>query len=84
MTKVYLIMDETAGNINKITDEQGLIEYANDAHFVEKDLNKPINEDYQVYATDSVEGAKSILQADMFYVKEVDFDTEHIVNIDLN
>lgn len=76
--KVYAVIDETAGNILKITNEQGLIDYANDAHFVEKDLAKQIDESKQVYACNDVEGAMSILSCDMFWVKELDFDTRNI------
>ena len=76
--KVYAVIDETAGNILKITNEQGLIDYANDAHFVEKDLSKPIDEAHQVYACDDVEGAICILSSDLFWVREMDFDKSNI------
>lgn len=79
--KVYAVIDETAGNILKITNEQGLIDYANEAHFVEKDLNKPIDESKQVYACNDVKGAECILSCDMFYVKEFDFETRNIYDL---
>ena len=79
--KVYAIIDETAGNLLKITNEQGLIDYANDAHFVEKDLTKPIDESRQVYACNDIEGAICILSTDMFYVKELDFNKNNIYDL---
>ena len=78
--KVYAVIDE-CGQFLKITNEQGLIDYANDAHFVEKDLSKPIDESRQVYACSDVEGAESILSCDMFYVKEMDFDIHDIYDL---
>lgn len=79
--KVYAIIDETAGNLLKITNEQGLIDYANDAHFVEKDLSKSIDESRQVYACNDIEGAKCILNCDMFYIKELDFSNNNIYDL---
>ena len=78
--KVYLIIDNTAGNIIKLANEQGLIDYANSAHFVEKDLSKPIDESQMCYACDDVGGAKSILSSDMFYVEELDFDNNMCIH----
>jgi len=60
MSKLYLIEDDTAGNIKKIATEQGLIEYANQAHFVQE-CGKAKN------VSDAIE----ILRTDFFTVKEV-------------
>ena len=83
MAGIFLIQDQTGGGINKIVDIQGLIEYANDAHFVEKDLNKPIDTDHQVYKCNDVAGAIAILQADLFYVQELFFENTHIYDVAL-
>ncbi len=79
--KLFLIQDETAGAINKIVNEQGLIAYANGSHFVEKDLSKPINKDWQVYACNDIETAKHILRADLFYVTELNFKKCNIYSL---
>lgn len=79
--KAYLIVDNTAGNIVKVANTNGLIEYANSAHFVEKDLSKPIDESQMCYACDDVESAMSILSTDMFTVLEMDFDIHEIYDI---
>ena len=81
MTRIFLIQDQTGGAINKIVDTEGLISYANDAHFVEKDTTKPIDKSQQVYPCKDIEGAVSILQADLFYVQELFFEIEHIYSI---
>ena len=75
--KIYAVIDQCRQFL-KIVNEQGLIDYANNAHFVEKDLDKPIDESQQVYACNDTETAKSILSCDMFYVQELDFDTQNI------
>ena len=62
MTKLYLIEDDTAGNIKKIATEQGLIEYANQAHFVQEN---------QCEKAKTVSDAIEILRTDFFTVKEV-------------
>lgn len=79
--KLFLIQDETAGAINKVVNEQGLVDYANNAHFVEKDMSKPIDETWQVYACNDIETAKHILRADLFYVTELNFKENNIYSI---
>ena len=74
--RLFLIEDETGSLDSRVVNEQGLIDYANNAHFVEKDLSKPINEDYQVYACNDVEDAICILQADLFWTTELNFDSK--------
>ena len=81
MTRIFLIQDQTGGAINKIVDTEGLISYANDAHFVEKDATKPIDESQQVYPCKDIKGAVAILQEDLFYVQELFFENEHIYSI---
>ena len=63
--KIYLITDTTAGNINKLVNTQGLIEYANGAHFI----TEPVS---------TIEDAISVLQADMFSVDELDISDNEI------
>lgn len=72
--RLFLIEDETGSLDSRIVNEKGLIDYANDAHFVEKDLTKPIDKSWQVYACNDIKDAICILQADMFWTTELDFD----------
>lgn len=79
MATVYIISDLTSGGIIKLCNEEGLIQYANDAHFVEKDMTKPIDDSWQVRPCHDKEGAIAILDLDLFNVYEFDFDI-HCVN----
>ena len=81
MTRIFLIEDTTGGAINKIVDTEGLISYANDAHFVEKDTTKPIDTTWQVYACKDIKDAICILQADLFHVQELFFENTHIYSV---
>ena len=63
MTKMYLIEDDTPGNIKKIATEQGLIEYANQAYFVQEG---------QCEKAKDVRDAIEILRTDRFTVTEIE------------
>lgn len=62
MRKFYAVIDQTAGNINKLLTEGELILFANGAHFVRNG---------QVPQAKTVQDAICILDADFFSVKEV-------------
>ena len=71
MPKLFLIEDNSGSLETKTFDEQGVIEYANDAHWVEKDLTKPIDSSWQVYACNNIRDAIEILKTDNFWVTEL-------------
>lgn len=69
--RLYLIIDNTAGNLYKITNGKGLIEYANGAHFV---TNTPEDLAWECKPASNESEAISILQADLFSVVPLDID----------
>ena len=78
--EIYLIVDNTAGNIVKIANAGGLIRYANNAHFVNSDMNSMV-EEWQIRPCKDVKGAIEILKADIFNVTSINFDDKDIIDI---
>ena len=78
--EIYLIVDNTAGNIVKLANASGLIRYANNAHFVNADMDSMV-EEWQIRPCKDVKGAIEILKADMFHVIPINFNDKDIIDI---
>lgn len=71
--KLYLVLDNTAGNINKLCNAKGLIAYANEAHFIGDEIPP----------AKTIDDAIEILKTDMFHVEELSIKDDEVYILDL-